>query len=200
MTWAARHAGDPSGEGAGDEILMSAIWAGDRDAFAILMRRHARPMLAVARRISGTSAEAEEIVQEAFLKVWNGRSRWNPDSGARFGTWFYQVVVNLSIDRARRPSFAPIEAAGDPPDPAMRADETVQRDQRQAIVRAALAQLPPRQRAALALCYYQELSCADAAEILLVSVPAMESLLVRARRGLKAALQGMRADLLGGMP
>jgi RNA polymerase sigma-70 factor (ECF subfamily) len=98
------------------------------------------------------------------------------------------VVVNLCLDRRRRKPFAPIEAAGDPPDPSVGAELRLVQDERSRIVSAELQALPDRQRVALVLSYYEELSNVAAAEVLGISVSALESLLVRARRALRDRL------------
>jgi RNA polymerase sigma-70 factor, ECF subfamily len=171
-----------------DEGLMANIAEGDRGAFQHLVERHLDRAVRLAQRIVGNRSDAEEVAQEAFLRVWTTAPRWRLD-GALFRTWFSRVLVNLCIDRKRRPTMAPLEAAGDPPDPAMGAEQRLYQSQEAAAVAAAVAELPERQRAALALCYWQEMSNAEAAEVLSLSVGAVESLLVRARRTLRVTLK-----------
>lgn len=170
-----------------DEGLMANIAEGDRGAFEQLVTRHLNRAIALAQRITGNRSDAEEVAQEAFLRVWQTAPRWRLD-GALFRTWFSRVLVNLCIDRKRRPGFAPLEAAGDPPDPGIGAENALARDEEAAAVAQAVAELPERQRAALALCYWQEMSNVEAAEVLALSVGAVESLLVRARRTLRQKL------------
>lgn len=170
-----------------DEALMAEVAAGSRAAFAVLTRRHLRRGLRVAGRIVSPH-DAEEVVQDAFFQVWEHADRWRGD-GARFTTWLYRIVVNRSLDYKRRRGFAPIEAAAEVPADGPGAHELAEEKQLASCVDAAIAGLPERQRAALSLCYYEELSCAEAAGVLQVSVSAMESLLVRARRLVRARLQ-----------
>lgn len=170
-----------------DELLVKA-GSGDGRAYGALVDRHLRRMLALARRMTGNATEAEDVAQEAFLRVWQKASAWRRGD-AQFSTWLYRVVVNLCLDRRRRKSFAPIEAAGDPPDPAPGAELRLVEDERSRIVAEELRALPDRQRAALVLSYYEELSNVDAAEVLGISVSALESLLVRARRALRERLR-----------
>src|SRR5215510_15399298 len=105
-----------------DEDLMMRIGNGDRAAFGELVRRHLNRALAVARRVTGSRGDAEEIAQEAFLRVWSKAPTWRAAEGefrgARFTTWLYRVVLNLCLDRKRRPVMGALEAAGDPADPA----------------------------------------------------------------------------------
>lgn len=166
---------------------MAEVAAANRVAFAVLARRHLKSSLALARRIIGNGHDAEEIVQDCFLQVWRHAPSWRGD-GARFTTWLYRVVVNRSISYGRKRRFAPLDEALEVPSP--QPDAYAETAARQMAARAdtAIAALPERQRAALSLCYYQGLTCAEAAEVLQVSVSAMESLLVRARRVLRSQL------------
>jgi RNA polymerase sigma-70 factor (ECF subfamily) len=183
-----------------DEDLMVRIGNGDRVAFGELVRRHLDRAVAVAQRVTGSRGDAEEVAQEAFLRVWTKAPQWRTADGdfrgARFTTWLYRVVVNLGIDRRRRPAASPLEAAGDPADPADSALRSLEKAQLSTQVAAAVATLPERQRAALTLCFYEGLSNREAAEILDLSPGAIESLLVRARRSLRQALAGVAAEFL----
>jgi RNA polymerase sigma-70 factor (ECF subfamily) len=115
--------------------------------------------------------------------VWQGASRWEPQ--AKFSTWLYRVLHNLCMDHFRARG-APTEALDEAlPDGAPTSEERVAGTQRAARVRAALATLPERQRAAIVLCYYEERSQAEAATLLGVSEGALESLLARGRAALK---------------
>jgi RNA polymerase sigma-70 factor, ECF subfamily len=183
-----------------DEDLMMRIGNGDRAAFSELVRRHLNRAVAIGQRVTGSRGDAEEIAQEAFLRVWTKATTWRSAEGefrgARFTTWLYRVVVNLGIDRKRRPAMSALDAAGDPPDPADSALHTLERGQLSTRVAAAVAALPERQRAALTLCFYEGLSNREAADILALSPGAVESLLVRARRSLRDALAGVAAEFL----
>jgi RNA polymerase sigma-70 factor (ECF subfamily) len=174
-----------------DEELMLASGRGDRAAFAQLVRRHLGRSNAIAVRVLGSAAEAEEVVQEAFLRVWQKAPSWRKDGGARVSTWLARVIVNLCIDRRRRARSVPLEEVPEMPDPSPRADETLALEERRQRVAAALAELPDRQRAAVVLSYYEGLSNAEVAGALEISIGAVESLLVRARR----SLAGLLADL-----
>jgi RNA polymerase sigma-70 factor (ECF subfamily) len=171
-----------------DEDLLALVGVGDRQAYHILVERHGRRVLGMARRMTGNLAEAEDVAQDAFLRVWQHAADWR-DRGAKFTTWLYRVVMNLCLDRRRRAPMAPLEAAGDPADERPSAEASVAARQRERAVANALAMLPDRQRAALVLSYYEGLSNAAAATVLAISVTALESLLVRARRSLRAELE-----------
>jgi len=169
-----------------DHDLMARVARGDERAFRVLARRHAADALRLARRILGSEALAEEVVQEAWWRVWRAAPRWRPD--AAFRTWFYRVVTNLCLNARRRPAELPLSAAGDPVDPALDAAAALEAGERDRRLAAAIDALPPRQRAAIALTYQEGLGNAEAASVLDTSVPGVETLLVRAKRALRAAL------------
>jgi RNA polymerase sigma-70 factor (ECF subfamily) len=178
----------PAPDEAVDQELMAAVGRQDARAYARLVERHLGWALRFVERRVGARADAEDLVQTAFLRVWQGAARWEPE--AKFSTWFYRVLHNLCMDhfRARR---APSEALDeDLPDPGPTGEDRVAGAQRTARVRAALAALPERQRAAIVLCYYEERSQAEAARLLGVSEGALESLLSRARASLKQHMTG----------
>jgi len=172
-----------------DEALMVRVARGDERAFQLLARRHLPAMLALARRILGNAAEAEDVAQEALMRVWNHAPRWQPL--ALFRTWLTRVVVNLCLDRKRRASWVNLEAAGDIVDPAPVAAETAEVNERERMVAAAIDKLPARQRSAIMLTYSEGMSNAQVAEILDTSVSAIETLLVRGKKNLRRALAGV---------
>ncbi|HYE52123.1 MAG TPA: RNA polymerase sigma factor [Azospirillaceae bacterium] len=178
---------------ASDEALVARVAAGDRAAYAELVSRHLDRTVTVARRLLGSRAEAEDVAQEAFLRLWLNAGRFRPEA-ARFTTWFYRITMNLCLDRKRRPDGAPLEAAGDPADPAPGAEEALDRSQTARAVALAVEELPERQRAAISLCYDAGLSNAEAARAMEVSVGALETLLVRARRALRDRLSALMPD------
>jgi RNA polymerase sigma-70 factor (ECF subfamily) len=185
-------------DGISDDELMVRVAAGERTAFDGLVDRHLPRCLRLAERVVGSRAEAEEVAQEFFLRVWTGAGRWrtSAEGGARFTTWLYRVVVNLCLDRRRRPGFVPLDSAGDPADPTDSALTALHKSRAAARVAGAVAALPERQRAALVLCFYEGLSDRAAAEILELTPGAVESLLVRARRRLRDELGDLCDELL----
>lgn len=175
---------------------MAAVGRGDQRAFARLVERHSRRATALAGRITLNRADAEEVVQEAFMRVWVKAPNWRPQTAAGdalFATWFRRVVVNLCIDRRRRPVSEDIESVPEIADDAPSALDAIASGETRRRVGDAVAELPERQRAALALCHFDGVSNIEAAQILGITVGAVESLLVRARRQLKNSL----ADLAG---
>lgn len=181
-----------------DEELVQRVGVGDKRAAAELVRRHLPKMVGLARRMLGNHAEAEDVAQDVFLRVWKHANAWRPGQ-AKFETWMHRVAMNLCLDRLRRSGRQGGEISPEMPDKRASATRALDDRQRRERVRDALQRLPERQRAALVLCYYQERSNIEAAEILGVSVDALESLLSRARRSLKSALSAERADLLSGI-
>lgn len=180
-----------------DRDLVARIAAGEAGAAAILVRRHVRRIHALAQRMLGDAHEAEDITQEVFLRSWRAAPNWR-SGHAKFETWMHRVALNLCYDRLRqRRERSDPDAALSARDPAPGAAEAWLAAQRVEKVRSALAQLPERQRAAIALCHFEELPQREAAAALEVSVEALESLLARGRRALHAALADVAQDLLG---
>jgi RNA polymerase sigma-70 factor (ECF subfamily) len=180
-----------------DAELVRNIGAGDGRAAEALVRRHLPRMVGLARRMLGDASEAEDVAQDVFLRVWREAPRWKPGQ-AKFETWMHRVALNLCYDRLRRRrETADPDAGVNVADTAPMPSDQWLALQRAARVEAALAQLPERQRAAIVLVHYQELTNIAAAEMLEVSVEALESLLARGRRALKTALADVVDDLIG---
>lgn len=174
-----------------DEDLVRRVGQGDPAAAQTLVARKLPRILALAQRMLGDAAEAEDVAQETLLKAWRQAPRWTPGR-ARFDTWLHRVALNLCYDRLRRrrevATDAPPEVADDGPAP----DRGLEAADVGARVARAMAALPDRQREALVLCHYQELGNIEAAALMGVSVEALESLLSRGRRALRTALADMR--------
>lgn len=170
-----------------DADLVARIARGDRAAAAALMARHLPKMLSLARRMLSDRAEAEDVAQEAFLKVWTHAARWKPGK-AKFETWLYRVTMNQCYDRLRKKPTLELDAAAHIADPEPGPQKVLENTTLAGEVERALASLPERQRAAVVLCHYRECGNIEAAEILGVSVEALESLLSRGRRALRAKL------------
>lgn len=180
-----------------DESLMQRTGGGEQGAYRVLVERHLARNLGFATRLLGDRGDAEEVMQEAFLKLWRGAPNWQPD--ARFTTWFYRVVLNLCIDRQRkrRGITVPLEDAGDPADERRGAEAALHERQMGRQIDGALARLPERQREAVSLCYLQGLSNREAAEVLQINIKALESLLTRGRAALKQRLGHLRDEVTG---
>lgn len=161
---------------------------GDAGAFATLVDRHLGMVHRLAWRSLGNDADAQDVAQDAFLRVFNQLPNWRAGQ-ARFSTWLYRVAFNLCQDRLRRRReqvpMDDIELL----DPDAMPEQALENMQRLHRVEDALAALPQRQREALLLCHYEGQSNAQAATVLEVSVEALESLLARARRSLRTMLR-----------
>ena len=168
---------------------MARVAQGDERAFQLLSRRHLPAMLGLARRILGNAAEAEDVAQEAFMRVWTHAPRWQPL--AQFRTWLTRIVTNLCLDRKRRAPWVELEAAGEIADPGPDAGQKAEEDERERMLAAAIEKLPVRQRSAIVLTYGEGMSNAQVAEILDTSVSAVETLLVRGKQNLRRALGGV---------
>jgi RNA polymerase sigma-70 factor (ECF subfamily) len=169
-----------------DEALMARVARGDERAFQLLSRRHLPAMLGLARRVLGNAAEAEDVAQEAFMRVWTHAPRWQPL--AQFRTWLTRIVINLCLDRKRRAPWVELERAGEIVDQSPGVGDKAEGDERERMLAAAIEKLPARQRSAIALTYGDGMSNAQVAEILDTSVSAVETLLVRAKQNLRRAL------------
>jgi len=167
-----------------DEELMEMLKAGNKargEAFATLVRRHTRYFYNVAYRIVLEKETSEDIVQKAFLKIWEKPDLWSGDK-AKFKTWFYRIVCNLAIDDRRR--LRPVELDFDVVDEREEKDSGEQKE-----LYTALKSIPARQRAAIMLVYFEEKKQIDAAKILGVGVKALESLLSRGKKQLQQSLK-----------
>ncbi len=167
-----------------DAALVARIAAGDETAFRHFADRHVGRMLRLAQSILGSAAEADEVAQDALLRVWRHAGRWDAARGQP-GTWVHTIVARLCVDRLRRRRHEPIDAALDVADPAPSVVEALASGQEALALHAALASLPERQRIAISLFYHEDLGGAEAAATLGITLRAYWSLLERARQTLR---------------
>lgn len=170
-----------------DDDLVRRVGEGEAQAVEQLVTRKLPRMTALARRLLGDAAEAEDVVQELFVRAWTQAPRWRPGV-ARFDTWLHRVALNLCTDRLRKRRDLPLPDNWDAPDPAEGPDAGLDEAQQSDRVGAALQRLAPRQREAIVLTYYQELPNREAAALMGIEVDALESLLARGRRALREQL------------
>ena len=188
-----------------DAALMERVGAGEAGAFARLVERHSPSLYRVAYRMLADAHDAEDVVQECFTRLWQQAPRWRSFGAGPVG-WLYRTAVNLCFDRHRR--LRVVAPAADLPervDEAPLADSRIEADDTCRAVARALADLPERYRAALVLCYYEDMSNAAAAEVLELNLKALESLLFRARRQMRDLLEARQVGrrdvaLPGGLP
>lgn len=176
-----------------DEDLVLRAGRGEAEAARALVATKLPRVMRLAYRMLGDAGAAEDVAQETMLRAWRQAPTWR-GGGARFDTWLHRVALNLCHDRMRRRREVLMDAVPETSDPGPAPDQAwIERD-RSTRVQAALSALPDRQREAIVLCHYQELSNIEAAALMEVSVDALESLLARGRRALKASLTELRAE------
>lgn len=178
-----------------DAGLARRIAERDGEALSEVVTAQFSRVFAVARRMVGNDADAEDIAQDVFLRLWRKPPDLS-DERALLSTWLYRVAANLSIDRLRRKRPDPLDETAEIPSTDPGPDAAAAGHQVARQVDTALAALPDRQRLALTLTYYEGFSNIETAEIMETSAEAVESLLSRARRGLRANLDGQWQDLL----
>ena len=160
------------------------VASGDRESFVQLVAQHHGSIETYLRRMMGSTAPAEDITQEVFLRLWLRAADFDPRK-ARLTTWLHRMAHNLAIDHLRKTQReSPLSDTED-----RREASELDNDEDGHEVRVALLALPERQRSALALTYYQDLSNREVADILGLGTRAVESLLVRARAALKQHLE-----------
>lgn len=180
-----------------DADLLRAAATRDAKAFGRLVAKYHTVVYRVVWRLTNGSAEAEDIAQEAFLKLWNNPAQVR-DAAALKG-WLMRVAHNLAMDWFRRKPDRNIDAVDDVSDGRPNAEDRMGRDWVSKRIDKAVAELPERQKQALVLAHFEQLPQGEAAEIMELSVDAFESLLARARRTLKDQLTVDRQDLLSAL-
>ena len=180
-----------------DDALLLLYAKGDAGAARVLTGRHLGRVYGFAARLLGDRAEAEDVAQEAMLRLWRGAADWRAGE-AQLSSWLYRVTVNLCTDRqrskARRRTEA-LEEGAEPPDDRPDAEAALMQRERADALQAALATLPDRQRQAVVLRHIEGLTHPEIAAILEVGVEAVESLTARGKRALTAALAGQKPAL-----
>lgn len=185
----------PDSEAGIDRALLSRIAKGEQAAFRALMQRHLNVVVMTARRILRDEAEAEDLAQEAFLRLWHGAADLQvADYGLR--PWLRRVTSNLAIDLLRKSRR--LDVTDDVPEQAdaPRQLRALEEDEASSRVERALASLPQRQRLAVGLFHFDELSQREVADAMQVTEEALESLLARGRRRLKELLTDEWRELL----
>jgi RNA polymerase sigma-70 factor (ECF subfamily) len=181
-----------------DVRLMKRVKAGDMDAFRELVEAHQTRVVGIITRMIGDESEAEDLAQVVFVRIWRNASHWQPT--AKFTAWLYTILRNLAFNECRRRAIHPTRSldadADDPdhahqfPDDGVKAPDTALLDaEMQDAIERAIQALPEAQRLAIIMRRYQDVSYEEIAEVLDVTVPAVRSLLVRARMQLREKLK-----------
>jgi RNA polymerase sigma-70 factor (ECF subfamily) len=178
-----------------DEELVEAVAAGNKHAYEQLVQKYARQFRVLAFRIVGDMSLAEDMVQDAFIKLWTNAMSFDAQQ-AKFSTWFYRIVVNKCLDEKRKKRPTPLPEDYDAVDGRDRTDSAIEKDDRRNALQAALGQLSERQKLAVTLSYLDELSNVEAADIMDLNIKAYESLLVRSRAALRKTLAAEKETLL----
>jgi RNA polymerase sigma-70 factor (ECF subfamily) len=196
MTPRASTGGMSAGIPDAETALIERCQQGDAAAFDALVQQYSSWVYNLAYRLTGNPDDAEDVAQEAFVRVFKAIRRYR--RSAAFSTWLYRVVTNVCLDELKRRGRRPVpmsqsgDADSDPPeaaDPMADPAEIAERRERQAVIQRAIASLPRQQRAVLVLCDVQGMSYEEAAEVLGAKVGTVKSRLNRARLALKARLE-----------
>lgn len=177
-----------------EDVLLARYARGDASAARLLSERLVPRALGFAARMLSDRIEAEDVTQEAMLRLWRIAPEWRSGE-AQVGTWLYRVVANLCTDRLRRRRLVPIDAVPDPEDGAPGAVAGMIEAERAVALDAALASLPERQRQAVVLRHLDGLSNPEIAAVMDIGVEAVESLTARGKRALVERLAGRRGEL-----
>ncbi len=177
-----------------DADLLQHARARDGSAFATLVDRHFPVVHRVVWRMMNGHADAEDVAQEAFLRLW--RDPQQVREGAALRGWLIRVASNLVMDRFRTRPMQELDDRFEIADSRDTAEDALDRSRAVATIDAAVAGLPDRQKLALTLVHFEHMTNMAAASIMEVSVDALESLLARARRNLKERLAADKTMLL----
>jgi RNA polymerase sigma-70 factor, ECF subfamily len=174
---------------ADDRTLVAAFLAGRREAFDLIVVRHRRPIYQLCYRFVGNHEDASDLAQDVFVRAFKGLAKFKGDSS--LATWLYRVGVNTCLNRVavKRPQTESIDAVPRIDERAENPLDLVMRDERAVVVRRAIEQLPPKQRATLVLRVYQEMSHEEIANVLGSSVGAVKANFFHALGNLKRLLQ-----------
>jgi RNA polymerase sigma-70 factor (ECF subfamily) len=178
----------------GDDALMVLYANGDPGAARALTFRHAPRVLALSRRLLRDMAEAEDVAQDAMLRLWKIAPEWRQGE-AKVSTWLYRVTSNLCMDRLRKKKATHLDDIPEPADDKPSVENRMQSNDRAAALKKAMVQLPDRQKLAITLRHIEELANPEIAQIMDISVEAVESLTARGKRNLAGLLLGRKEEL-----
>ena len=177
-----------------DSELLDKLATGDEVAFRLLVERHIDRAYAIALRIVGNAADAEDVVQDTMLKIWSHRGRWQ-HGRAKFSTWLYRVISNRCIDLRRKPRNENVETVPEVADGQPGAVEIIERNELNGMLELAMQRLPEQQRIAVIFSYHENMSTGEIAQVMDTTVAAVESLLKRGRQQLRQLLRKHERDI-----
>ena len=177
-----------------DDALLALYGNGDSMAAASLAARLTPLVFRLAKRLLSDEAEAEDVTQEGMLRLWKIAPEWRQGE-AKVSTWLYRVTTNLCTDRLRKRRCVALDAIAEPMDDTPGIEARMISDNRAEAMNGALAKLPDRQREAVVLRHIEGLANPEIAEVLDISVEAVESLIARGKRGLAVMLLGRKQEL-----
>jgi len=178
-----------------DEILIARVAVKDEAAFRIMSERYSGLIFSIAYRMLNNRAAAEDMVQDVLFKLWNFAGDWQAQKGASVKTWLCRITGNACIDGLRKKKPVNIDAVPDMADTAQNAEGNLRDRETGAIVGRALQDLPERQRLALVMFHYEEMSVIDIASVLKITPKAAEGLLTRGRLALRQSLAAYKGVL-----
>lgn len=167
-----------------DEDLLELIQGGSHQAFNTLVQRHTLRFYSIVFRIMSNKEISEDIIQDAFIKLWQDPWKWNPNKNTKFTTWFYRIVSNLAFDHKRKKTIGQIPKNHEVAQ-ANNLDEKLDREAKAQQINKWIEGLPERQQLALNLSYYEGLNIQEISDIMEISYKAAESLIGRAKKALK---------------
>lgn len=177
-----------------DSELLDRLAANDEAAFRMLVERHIDRAYAIALRIVGNAADAEDVVQDTMLKIWSHRGRWQ-HGRAKFSTWLYRVISNRCIDLRRKPRTENVDTVPEVADGQPDAVRVIERNELNEMLEDAMQRLPEQQRIAVILSYHENMSNGEIAQVMDSTVAAVESLLKRGRQQLRQLLRRHERDI-----
>jgi len=188
-----RESGIPGVHNAEDRQLLQRIAARDAAAFTLLVKRYLQTIVTFARRYTSQKADAEDVAQETFMRVWQHASNWRDGDNASVRSWIYRISYNLCMDLLRRRNNStPIDELDLSCVYQQQPDAKMEQQQQMTLLGNSLRQLPVRQYTALSLQLSDALSYQEAASAMDISLQAYESLVARARRTLKKAFHSQQ--------
>lgn len=182
-------------KGPADDALIKLVAKKDEAAFRALSERYAGLIFSIAYRMLNNRAAAEDIVQDVLLKLWNFAGEWQAEKGASVKTWLCRITGNACIDGLRRKKPVNIDDVPEIGDTAQNAEGHMRQSETGIIVGKALQELPERQRLALVMFHYEDMSVVEIGVALKVTPKAAEGLLTRGRAALRESLTRYKGEL-----